>query len=80
MALSQSLAAEVAASARGPRCTVCALVPSLGKDDRDALAAAMADTGVTSAAIARALRREGHGITESTLRRHRKGECLRTGE
>ena len=43
MALSQSLAAEVAASARGPRCTVCALVPALGKDDRDALAAAMAE-------------------------------------
>lgn len=77
MALSDSLSAEVTASLRGPRCTVCALVPGLGKDDRTALEAALNDRNITSAAISRALRREGHAITESTLRRHRKGECLR---
>lgn len=78
MALADALKIETAASARGPRCTVCLLVTTLGKDDAQALAAALADDSVTSAAISRALRREGHPISEMTLRRHRKGECLRT--
>ena len=76
MALSDSLAIEAGNSLRGPRCTVCTLIATLSRADRDALLCALKNDSVTSAAIARALRRENHAISAITLRRHRKGECL----
>lgn len=75
MTLKAALAAEQAKSRRGPRCTLCEFVDSLTGDDLTALKAALADDAYTSAAIARALRSEGHGFAQSTVMRHRKGEC-----
>ena len=79
MAHSDAIAAEVRNSARGPRCSICALLPTLDKDDRAALLAAFDNPDITSAVITRALRGQGHAVREEGLRRHRKGECLRIG-
>lgn len=74
MALSDALKIETAVK-QGPRCRMCILVESLNKEDAAALAAAFADPAVTSAAIGRALAREGHKVTGENVRRHRDGRC-----
>lgn len=74
MALSDALAIE-AVTRRGPPCTVSLLLADLGKDDHAALVDALAHPTLTTAAISRALLREGHRINAATLQRHRKGEC-----
>jgi hypothetical protein len=75
MALSESLALEVGSTLRGPRCTVCALRSRLNQEDCAAFDAALSDATVTSSAIQRALKREGHAIGDIPLRRHRRGDC-----
>lgn len=60
---------------KGPRCTMCDLTEQLDKRDMAALTAALADETFTHAAIARALRAEGHKVSAITVGRHRKGEC-----
>lgn len=60
----------------GGQCTVCALLEKLSKEDTAALQKAFADPRVSNAGIAAILKEEGHKIGESTVRRHRKGECL----
>lgn len=75
MALSDSLALEAGIAHRGPRCTVCALRDRLDKADAAALDAALSDSTITSSAIQRALKREGHAIGDISLRRHRRGDC-----
>ena len=77
MALSDALKIETAVK-QGPRCRMCALVETLNKDDAAALAAAFADPTVTSAAISRALEREGHKAPGESVRRHRDGRCAGT--
>ena len=57
----------------GTKCGVKAL--NLAKDIRADLDAALADTTVTAAAIARALTSLGHQVSRSTIARHRSGEC-----
>lgn len=74
MSLSDSLAAN-RKTLKGPICTVCTLVAGLSADDAKALQEAFADPGFTSAAIARALKAEGHDASAHTIIRHRKGEC-----
>lgn len=74
MSLSAALAAN-RKTLKGPICTVCTLVASLSPDDAKALQEAFADQGFTSAAIARALKAEGHDVSPNTVIRHRKGEC-----
>lgn len=74
MALSESLLIETSKK-NGPRCGVCALLPTLDKDDRVALDGALANIGVTGTAIARALAREGIDVKADSIRRHRKREC-----
>lgn len=61
---------------KGPKCSVCSLIKALPAKDQKVIEAAMADWTFTSAAIARALRDEGHSVSQQTLSRHRKNECL----
>jgi hypothetical protein len=56
---------------------MCRLLETLPKDDLAALAAALADGDFTSSAIGRALRAEGHAVTEQTISRHRRGLCIK---
>ena len=70
------LADAIKAEARavGGTCTVPGFVALLPKEIRADFNAAI-EAGKQTAAIARALRKIGHPIGDSTLRRHRRGEC-----
>jgi hypothetical protein len=64
---------------RGRPCLTCQLLGGLAKRDRDALVAALDDSGLTTAAIVRVLHSEGYEVGYNAVRRHRLGGCL-TGE
>lgn len=62
---------------KGPDCRVCVIVRMLSGPDQQALADAMADPRLTTSAITRALKSEGHEVSQTSVGRHRKGECNR---
>jgi hypothetical protein len=59
----------------GPYCQVCELIPSLNKEDVNALNEALDNARVTATMIVRALEEYGASISIATLRRHRRKEC-----
>lgn len=82
MSLADALATERdAQDKRGPKCAVCLVLDRLSPSEEEALTRALADETYTGAAIARALKGEGHGtIMPATINRHRRGECRRHRE
>jgi len=56
-------------------CTVCKLIKSLDKPEREALLARMDDPEITHASISRVLRANGYNVTQGTLARHRNKGC-----
>lgn len=60
---------------RGPRCSVAAIADALGAADRADLFDLLADDGVQSSALARALTARGHRVSTCTMARHRRGDC-----
>lgn len=60
---------------RGPGCTVCNLAAELPADEAQALASLLVNPKVTSASISRVLKKHGHQIGETTIGRHRRGQC-----
>ena len=68
---------ETKQTVKGPICTLCTLLTVLGADDRKALEAALVDLSFTGAAISRALKAEGHHISDMTVNRHRRADCRR---
>lgn len=75
MALKDALQAE-RTTHKGPRCSLCALIPTLDLDDAQVLAEYLANPAVQGTQIARALNREGHEIGAHVVMRHRRGDCL----
>jgi hypothetical protein len=75
MALKDALQAETRAH-NGPQCSLCALIPTMSKDDAAALLAALSDFGVHGTQIARALQHEGYDVRAHVVTRHRRGDCL----
>lgn len=61
----------------GGRCRTCAALSEASPEDRAALEAALADPRYSNAGLSRILKEEGFQIQESTVRRHRRGECTR---
>lgn len=59
----------------GGRCRTCTLIADLPKEESEALLAALRDERISNAGLAQILRAEGFPIAETTIRRHRKGEC-----
>lgn len=59
----------------GGKCTVCAVVEQVSKEDAAALKVAFDNPKMSNAGIALILKEEGFKIGESTVRRHRRGEC-----
>lgn len=59
----------------GPSCVVCDLIPTLSKDDANALNQALENPRLTGTMIVRALEDYGTTVSISTLRRHRRKEC-----
>ena len=64
---------------RGAACTVGELLPTLPEDDRAALADALADHRLSSAAIERILKAEGLRVGAGALGRHRRKDCKCSG-
>lgn len=67
-----------AAALRGVRLAPCPLVTARGDlpaDDRPELDAALADVGVSSAAISTALAALNVRVAASDIRNHRAGDC-----
>jgi hypothetical protein len=76
MSLKDSLAAEKAASRKGPPCSFEGIFARLDKADADALTAYLADReNITTTVILRALQAEGITVGQNTVQRHRKGIC-----
>lgn len=73
MSLREQLAAHKSTQ-RGPRCSICKLLPMLSEDDRMVLEEAMA-SNMASAQIQRAILAEGHNIGRGSVARHRRGDC-----
>lgn len=60
---------------RGPKCPIDVLLHSLPDGDAADLRAALADPGVTGAAIGRALRANGTPVSDGGIGNHRRGGC-----
>ena len=74
-----SLMGEIVAQnniTKGPPCTFVSVLASLTPDDRDGLKEALGNPEIRNTAIRRALVGRGFQISEYTVSRHRKGECL----
>jgi hypothetical protein len=65
-------------TAKGPLCLACRLLVTLQGDELTAYRAALANPAWESKALARALRAEGHDVSDYGMQRHRRGECLGT--
>ncbi len=61
---------------KGPLCTVRLILEDLTAEDVDGLNQAMADLEVKTTAIRRALVARGFQVGDTSIARHRKGECL----
>ncbi len=59
----------------GARCYTCMVIESVSAEERDAILAAMDDPRISHAGLSRIFREEGHEIGETSIRRHRNGEC-----
>lgn len=57
------------------RCPVAKVLPDLSKEDRGDLEAAMANPGLRHVAIARALERRGHRVSDKAIAAHRGESC-----
>lgn len=73
MALATRLAVPVVR--RVPRCTIAVLADSMPDEDLAVFGKALADPTMLATDLARALRAEGYDVGESTIRRHRRGDC-----
>lgn len=61
---------------KGPLCTVHLIMDDLTPDDIAGLNQAMSDPEVKTTAIRRALVARGFQIGDTSIARHRKGECF----
>lgn len=75
MGLSDEAAQVQARRFPGTRCTVLMVLAAMDAADADDLRQALADPTLTSPAIATVLGRRGHQITQSSVARHRRGDC-----
>jgi hypothetical protein len=63
-------------SAKGPPCGLVAVYNSLQPADQADLTGALNDTEIRTTAIRRALAARGFQVSDHTISRHRRGECL----
>lgn len=61
---------------KGPACSMRTLLNTLPEDESEAVQAALDNPEWTAVALARLLTQEGHRIQDTTVRRHRRGDCL----
>lgn len=61
---------------KGPSCTMQMVMAALSPDDLDGLNRALANPDIRGTAIRKALADRGLKVSDTTLGRHRRGECL----
>jgi hypothetical protein len=64
-----------AVAARGPRCTMGALLEALSATENAEVQEALDDPTIHGSGIARALLARGHKMSAATVNRHRAGDC-----
>ena len=74
MSLSQRIA-DYKPARIGGACRTCELLRLLPKGEAKALQDALDDPKFSNAGLSKILKAEGHPIADSTVRRHRRGEC-----
>jgi hypothetical protein len=74
MSLSQRIA-DYKPAKIGGSCRTCELLRSLPKKEAEVLQAALDDPKFSNAGLSKILKAEGYQVADSTVRRHRKGEC-----
>jgi hypothetical protein len=60
----------------GQRCRIGQLIADAEPDEGTRLAGFVADPGVSATRLAIALNFYGYAVGETTIRKHRRGECL----
>jgi hypothetical protein len=61
----------------GKRCASCRVIAKMPEEDREMMSVLLADPSVSVMTIVRACHRAGYsGISEGSLKRHRRGECV----
>jgi hypothetical protein len=73
-ALAEALT-EAAPARRGGTCHVALLLPQLDDEDRAAFLAALGNPSLSPKRLASLMRDHGHDVGDSSIGRHRKGEC-----
>lgn len=76
MSLSKRIA-EYKPPRLGGECRTCVLIRDLPPKESEALQQALADPRFSNNALSKILKAEGYQIADTTVRRHRKGECKR---
>lgn len=76
MSLSERIA-EYKPGRVGATCRTCSLLEALPEGEAKALIDALDDPRFSNAGLAKILKDEGYSMAESTVRRHRRGECKR---
>lgn len=61
---------------KGPTCTMQSVIASLGADDLAGLERALSNPDIRNSAIRKALAARGLKVGDTTIGRHRRGECL----
>lgn len=60
----------------GASCYLCSLLAKLPKTEKEALQAIMDDVEISHMSISKVLRKNGHGISDGVVGRHRRGGCV----
>jgi len=76
--LSEAIGKEQMQRKGGVPCSICSLIPTLDKADREVLQSALDNPTIYGTAIAAALTAEGHKTNGAAVNRHRRGGCVRT--
>jgi hypothetical protein len=74
MSIAQRLA-DYQAPRIGALCKTCSLLEELPESESVALQKALDDPTISNAGLSKILKAEGFSIADTTIRRHRVGEC-----
>lgn len=66
---------ELFRHASGGKCTFCVFLKGLDKVSLAKISERINNENITSASIARVLKKNGHNIGEGVVSRHRRGDC-----
>lgn len=63
---------------QGEKCHTCRLLSELPVEEAEALRQALENKKIKGSALARILKTNGHNVGDTSIARHRRGDCLGT--